>query len=713
MRVEAKQEMNELGPKDMDKYRRFAEINRAITTSLDFDQVLDLITRNANQLLGARMSVLVLSNREELLAVRSAWGVDPSLVGSLLGPIEEDVIPKLHQSLKIAPEETLVSVPVIAQQAVRGMLVVACPAPANDEALWQLSALADQASIALQNARLHQMELDAAKQKRDETLEALSESNRRITRILSSITDLFYTLDREWRFTDVNTQTERRLGKTRDELIGNVIWDVFPLAVESSLYPQFHAAIEDMQPRHFELLSKIVPGVWFEANAYPAETGLTVYLRDITERKHRESLNHLLVSIVESSDDAIISKDLNGIINSWNTGAENIFGYKADEVIGKSVTVLIPEDRFDEEPTILGQIRRGIKVDHYETIRRRKDGSLIDISLTVSPIKDETGEIIGASKIARDITSRKQAQEEILFQAHLLNAVEEAVIATDLNGVVEYWNSFAEKLYGWSPHEALGASIFDLVSANMSRTQAAGIFDRLRQGESWSGEILLQRKDGSEFPAFVTDSPIHNNRGELVGVVGVSIDISERKRIENERARLLAGEKEARAQAEQANRVKDEFLATLSHELRNPLNVILGYSEVLLRSDEAKQSQFVKRAAETLKRNALSQSQLVRDLLDLSRLHMGKLSLNIEAVSLNSTIANAIDTVRAESEAKNLCLEVHMPDEVIFVEADTLRIEQVIWNLLNNAVKFTPQGGRIIVDVNRDDANALVSSTLR
>ena len=139
--------------------------------------------------------------------------------------------------------------------------------------------------------------------------------------------------------------------------------------------------------------------------------------------------------------------------------------------------------------------------------------------------------------------------------------------------------------------------------------------------------------------------------------------------------------------------LKDEFLATLSHELRNPLNVILGYAEVLLRSDEAKQSAFVKRAAEILKRNALAQSQLVRDLLDLSRLHMGKLSLNREAVSLVTTIGNAVETVQDEATAKKVELRVVASEDVLFVDADPLRLEQVVWNLLNNAVKFTPAGG--------------------
>ena len=150
-------------------------------------------------------------------------------------------------------------------------------------------------------------------------------------------------------------------------------------------------------------------------------------------------------------------------------------------------------------------------------------------------------------------------------------------------------------------------------------------------------------------------------------------------------------------------------MATLSHELRNPLNVILGYAEVLLRSEEAKRSTFVKRSAEILKRNALAQSQLVRDLLDLSRLHMGKLSLNREAVSLMTTIGNAVETVQAEAAAKEVELKVIAPEEVLFVDADPLRIEQVVWNLLNNAVKFTPAGGAVTLRISSEANQGVVS----
>ncbi|HEY3580014.1 MAG TPA: ATP-binding protein [Pyrinomonadaceae bacterium] len=186
-------------------------------------------------------------------------------------------------------------------------------------------------------------------------------------------------------------------------------------------------------------------------------------------------------------------------------------------------------------------------------------------------------------------------------------------------------------------------------------------------------------------------------------------DYLERKRVEEEREELLQREHGLRQTAEEANRLKDEFLAIMSHELRNPLNVILGYAELLLRSDEIKQSAPLQRMADAVKRNAVAQSKLIRDLLDLSRLRSGKLELNRETVSPVAAIENAIETVRMDAEAKNISIEVDAPDDVVFVEADPVRLEQVIWNLLNNAVKFTPRDGHIAVRLHNEPDHIVLS----
>jgi len=318
-------------------------------------------------------------------------------------------------------------------------------------------------------------------------------------------------------------------------------------------------------------------------NARRMETGLgqperiVLVIDDITLRKRAEKELRHLAAIVETTDDAVISKDLNGVIQSWNPAAERLFGYKAQEVVGKSVTILIPPERPDEEPAILQRLRRGERIDHYETIRVAKGGRRMNISLTVSPIRDASGKIIGASKVARDITQQKRAQDEI--------------------------------------------------------------------------------------------------------------------------ARLLIAERIARQEAEVASRTKDEFLATLSHELRTPLTAMLGWLTMLRghRLDE----KTTKHAIETIERNAKAQAQLIEDLVDISRIVGGKLSLEVGPIELYPVIDAAVEVVKPAADAKQISIKINYDPTVGPVSGDTGRLQQIIWNLMSNAVKFTPSGGSVIVDYRR------------
>lgn len=290
-----------------------------------------------------------------------------------------------------------------------------------------------------------------------------------------------------------------------------------------------------------------------------------------------------LAAIIESSDDAIVSKTLDGVILSWNPGAQRIFGYTADEAIGQSIRLIIPPDRWSEEDEVLARIRRGDRVDHFETIRRAKDGRLLNISLTVSPVKDRSGTIVGASKVARDIT--------------------------------------------------------------------------------------------------------------------------ERVRAEKERERLLASEKESRRQAEEASRLKDEFLAVVSHELRSPLNAITGWASLLMMRKLDDQT---RRAIETILRNAKTQTQLIADLLDVSRIVTGQLRLSVRPFELISVIEAAIEVVRPSADAKLISLEAILDPSAGPIAGDPDRMQQVFWNLLSNAVKFTQKGGRIQVRLQRINSHVEV-----
>ena len=284
-----------------------------------------------------------------------------------------------------------------------------------------------------------------------------------------------------------------------------------------------------------------------------------------------------LAAIVRFSDDAIVSKLLDGTITSWNLAAERMFGYPAAEAVGQSIKIIIPRERWDEEDDVLARLSRGEVIDHFETVRQRKDGSLIEISLTVSPIKDESGRIVGASKIARDISERRRAEEE--------------------------------------------------------------------------------------------------------------------------RARLLA-------EAQAANRAKTDFLAVLSHELRTPLNPILGWAEVLrLHRDEPEMTD---RGLEAIARNVKAQVKLIDDLLDISKIEAGKLRLDVRTVELAPIVEAALDAVGPAAEAKQIQVQ-RVLDPSGQVLGDSDRLQQVIWNLLANAVKFTPKRGRVQVCLSRINSHVEVA----
>src|SRR6185436_2137335 len=224
-----------------------------------------------------------------------------------------------------------------------------------------------------------------------------------------------------------------------------------------------------------------------------------------------------LARVVESSDDAIVSKDLNGIITSWNRAAERMFGYTAEEAVGRSIRVIIPADRQAEEDMVLTQVRAGRAVTHFETIRQRKDGSLIPISLTVSPIHDEHGQVVGASKIARDLSERTQAAATMNRLAAIVESSDDAIVSKNLDGIITSWNAAAERMFGYSAAEAIGRSIRMLIPGDL-QTEEDMVISRVRRGEKIEHyETVRQRKDGSRLSLSLTVSPIRNERGEIVG----------------------------------------------------------------------------------------------------------------------------------------------------------------------------------------------------
>ena len=297
-----------------------------------------------------------------------------------------------------------------------------------------------------------------------------------------------------------------------------------------------------------------------------------------------ERLRALLAAIVESSEDGVVSKTLEGIITYWNRGAERLFGFTAAEMVGQSILKIIPSQLHPEEQDILGQLRHGQRIERYETVRLHKSGRPLRISLTISPVRNAAGQIVGAAKIAHDVTTLRQREQDL-------------------------------------------------------------------------------------------------------------------QRIAAEREQLLRSEREARSSAERLSQLKDEFLATLSHELRTPLNAIQGWVNILRMSDVAP-ADFA-RGIETIERNAKAQAQIVADLLDMSRIVSGHMLLEVRPLHLQDVIHSALEAVRPSADSKGIRIHTLLDSKVGTVRGDPTRLQQVFWNLLANAIKFTPKQGRIKVALER------------
>ncbi len=431
-----------------------------------------------------------------------------------------------------------------------------------------------------------------------------------------------------------------------------------------------------------------------------------------------EQLFRLLVEGVK--DYAIFMLDLDGNFVSWNVGAERILGYQEAEIVGKSFSCIYPpEDLQNKRPEYA--LRRAVAMGRTQDDRWhvRKDGTWFWANGVITPLRDEAGNLRGFSKILRDYTKSKQAQEALQKSEERLrllveNVKDYAIFMLDPDGRVASWNIGAERILGYQEAEIVGQpfSRFFTPEAIQQGLPEQELRQAVAEGQSEYDRWHV-RKDGTWFWGTEVSTALRDETGTLRGFSKVMRDITERKRAEEERAQLLVREQEARAEAEAANRTKDEFLSILSHELRTPLSAILLWAE-LLRAGNLDEATMVQ-ALEIIERNAKSQAQLIEDLLDISRIITGNLRLSVHLIELAPTIQAAIDTLQLAAEAKGIQLQTVLSATVGQVLGDAQRLQQVVSNLLSNAIKFTPNGGRVEIHLTRTDSDAwiVVSDTGR
>ena len=394
----------------------------------------------------------------------------------------------------------------------------------------------------------------------------------------------------------------------------------------------------------------------------------------------------LLAAIVESSDDAIIGKDLNGIITSWNTGAEKIFGFSAAEIVGHSIMQLIPADRQDEEKQILSKVRRGESVQHFETIRRAKDGRLVQVSVTVSPIKDSTGKVVGASKVTRDVTAARQVEEarrvsEARYRT-LFEYAPDGILIADFESTYLDANTSICRMLGYTRDELIGLQGSDIViPAEIQHIGPA--LSAIKARSDYHREWQFRRKDGSVFPAEVIATKMPD--GNLMAMIH---DITERKNIE-EQIRQLNVDLEQRvvertAELQAVNKELEAFSYSVSHDLRAPLRHVAGFVELLKKDAGPSLSEKSLRHLETISSSARRMGDLIDDLLAFSRI--GRDEMQKSDVNLNDLVKETLVELPDETKERNIVWKIGPLPEV---RADRSMLRQVLINLLANAVKFT------------------------
>ncbi|MGZ8972617.1 PAS domain S-box protein [Methylomagnum sp.] len=651
---------------------------------------------------------------------------------------------------------------------------------------------------------------------------------------LNHVQEAAYLIDEQARFCYVNDGACRVLGYSRNELLPLSVPDVGSgwsmdhwtqhwrdLKAHGSL--TFEA---DHRAKDGHIFPVEINANYFEYEGRGYNLGLA---RDITERKQAEKVLLHYAAIVESSDDAIIGKTADGILTSWNRGAERVFGYRSEEAIGKSITFLIPDDRVGEERMILDKITHGLSIEHYETVRRRKDGKLIDVSVTISPLRDAEGKIVGASKIARDITENKRLQAAL--QEHERKLEEAQRVAH-----VGYWDrdyhtgqvtisEESRRIFGLPPGERVfnvaewHALWLELVHLDDRPRVSQIISNAMRGGVRYDVEYRLVQPGGEVLFVHSVGDTTRDESGRLLRLFGMIHDITERKRAE---ARILESEARFRQMADEApvmiwladeskmcsyfnrpwleftgrtleqelgvgwaegihtedrdrclstyttafearqafemeyrlrrhdgeyrwildrgipryaadakflgyigscidindrkhleaalheaDQRKNEFLAMLSHELRNPLAPIRN-AVYLMRKLEMPDPK-LHWARDVVDRQVTHLTRLVDDLLDVSRIVQGKLTLRTAPIDIVTVIDQAIEVSRPFIEARRHTLAISMPHEPMRVEGDGVRLIQVISNLLDNAAKYTPEGGRIWLDLACRNGEAVLS----
>jgi PAS domain S-box-containing protein len=675
--------------------------------------------------------------------------------------------------------------------------------------------------------------------------ERLAAAHRKTTAILEGISDGFDALDNEWCYTYVNAAAAKLLGKTREELIGKNLWEIWPHAADSPFGEAYRRAVAENVPVEVEAFYPEPLNAWIEVRCYPSPEGLSHFfsntterkrsqerlqllesailqtsdgilivkasgedfchpdpvfanaafermtgfslqdlqagalpllhgpsldphameqaladshakspapseqpihrkdgsqfwaesnflplkdesgkythcvwtLRDVTERTHAEVTSRLLSSIVEYSNDAIISKTLDGIVLSWNKGAERVYGYTSAEIVGQPMSLLVPPNHPNEFPALMERVRLGETIEHYETERIKKDEQHIVVSLTVSPILDAANKIAGASVVARDITVQKRAERAVQLSEERYRALalvtSQIVWTTNPEGEVVEDISTLRAFTGLSAQEMRGSGWMEAVHPEDRERTAHSWARSVRDQSFYDSEYRMRRRDGEYRWMAVRGVPVLEEKGLVREWVGTCADITERKQAEEEIRRLNQDLErrvaERTAQYEATNQELEAFAYSVSHDLRAPLRAIDGFSRILLEEHGPNLAKEARHYLDVVQTNAVQMGELIDHLLAFSRL--SRQPLRRVTVDLGVIVRQALDQLAVDPEGREVELVI---GQLPGCEADPALLKQVFVNLLSNALKYTKPRNPARIEVGvlaRDEAEPAQADT--
>lgn len=539
-------------------------------------------------------------------------------------------------------------------------------------------------------------------------LAELSQQKEMYKTLVDHSPDIIARFDKKFRHIFVNSEVERSvgipaatfIGKTNQELgmpqdlsmyWQNTIQTVFQTGTEQQI--EFELPLPNDGIRYFH--SRIVP----EYNGVGEITSVLGITHDITELKLIEKKSHELASIVESTDEAIVGLTLDGTIKSWNKGAEKMYGYTANEILGKPLGILIPADRKDEEKQIIDKIKQGVSLEHYETVRLKKDGIPIYVSKTLSPTKDSKGTITGYSALATDITFRKTAENMLIQSTEqlevekskvdaILSSIGDGVFAVDKEGKISVMNAVAEHISGYSVNEAIGKIYQDIFHFEYENDPAkpypSFVQHVITSGETtqFMNHTLLVAKDGKKISITFNATPTKDENGRTLGCVVVIRNNTKERALE---------------------KAKDEFISIAAHQLRTPLGTIRWTMEMLMEGRSGPVPPAFHDKLERIYNSNQRLILLVKDLLNVSRIEQGRALNEPTTTNLLETIELILRDSESDIKKKSLTCNIHKPESLPSVFVDPKRLYQTVQNIVSNAIKYSNNQGTIDITITTDE----------